>query len=297
MPRSVGNSGLSTARRAQAGRALACSLFTLAALAAAASAQPAAGPDRFRDRGPGVPTSQFGTYVGSGELLVYAFYEYTRTGAFEYKPSEVGYVGDEDYLGKLVEREALLFLSYGFSDRLAVELEGALHTTATFDRAPGDASGVPPRLEESGLGDVEGQLRWKWREESDRSPALYSFFEVVFPLQSDKVLVGTQDWEYALGFGLLRGTSRGSINARIALAYDGADSQAEIGEYAVEWLRQVSSRWRLVLALEGESDEVSAIGEAQWWLSEHAVVKLNSGFGLTRKAPDVAPEVGILLRF
>jgi hypothetical protein len=28
-----------------------------------------------------------------------------------------------------------------------------------------------------------------------------------------------------------------------------------------------------------------------------AVLKLNSGFGLTQKAPDIAPEVGVLFRF
>jgi hypothetical protein len=39
------------------------------------------------------------------------------------------------------------------------------------------------------------------------------------------------------------------------------------------------------------------IGEVQWHLGPRAFLKLNSGFGLTEKAPDVAPEVGVLISF
>jgi hypothetical protein len=31
----------------------------------------------------------------------------------------------------------------------------------------------------------------------------------------------------------------------------------------------------------------------QWQLAPSALLKLNNGFGLTSKAPDLAPEVGI----
>ena len=33
-------------------------------------------PYYLQDRGTGIPTSQFGTYVRKGELLIYPFYEY-----------------------------------------------------------------------------------------------------------------------------------------------------------------------------------------------------------------------------
>jgi hypothetical protein len=49
--------------------------------------------------------------------------------------------------------------------------------------------------------------------------------------------------------------------------------------------------------LEGESDEISLIGEAQWFFSRRGFLKLNCGFGLTEKAPDIAPEVGVVFRF
>ena len=43
--------------------------------------------------------------------------------------------------------------------------------------------------------------------------------------------------------------------------------------------------------------ELSLIGEAQMTLGAHAVLKLNCGFGLTGKAEDLAPEVGVIFSF
>lgn len=289
--------------RIDAGRLFAGPLSALVAwILALAIASPARGqetplPDYLADRGRGVATSLFGTYVEKGDFVVYPFYEYTKTTAFEYKPKELGYTGGEDYLGKLVEHEYLLYLAYGISDRVIVELEGAVYTKATFDRAANDPSDVPARLEESGLGDVETQIRWRWSEETDRRPELFSFFEVVFPFQKSEQLIGTSDWEAAFGFGVIRGYRWGTITGRVALAYDGEDNSGELGEYAFEYLKRVSPQWRLVATLEGESDELSAIGEAQWHFSDRAFLKLNCGFGISEKAPDVAPEVGLLFRF
>jgi hypothetical protein len=280
--------------------------FVLLALALAGAGLPAAAqepsaaedlPPYLADRGRGIAVSMFGTFVEPGEWLVYPFYEYTRTPNFEYHPSELGAVGGTDFMGKLFEREALLFLAYGISDRVAVELEGALYAKTTFEKAPDDPSDLPSRFSESGLGDVEGQLRWRWREETATAPELYSFFEVVLPLQKDKVLIGTQDWEGAVGLGFLRGHSWGTIGGRLAVAWDGEDGRAELGEYAVEYVKQASPGWRLYLGLEGESVEVSLVTEAQWRFHRHALLKLNCGFGLAEQSPDVAPEVGVLFRF
>src|SRR6059036_434215 len=95
-------------------------------------------PTYLRDRGTGVATSLFGTYVRRGELLFYPFYEYTKNDDQEYKPSELGFAGDHDYRGKFTEHEALIFLSYGVSENVALELESAFYTTATQHKAPGD---------------------------------------------------------------------------------------------------------------------------------------------------------------
>jgi hypothetical protein len=96
----------------------------------------------------------------------------------------------------------------------------------------------------------------------------------------------------------VRGYGWGSLNGRVAIKYDAEDGQVEAGEYAIEYLRRTSPRWRWVAALEGEDDELSLIGEAQMTLAPgRAVLKLNCGFGVTEKAPDVAPEVGVLFTF
>jgi hypothetical protein len=283
-------------------RALVTGLAFLAAIQAAraedppAPGAPAAGaqlPSYLADRGPGIPTSMFGTYVRKKEWLVYAFYEYTKTSHFEYTPEDLGLVGDQEFFGSLRERENLLFLSYGLSDRLAVELESSLHTRATLERDPTDTSG-PARLAESGLGDVQGELRWRWLDESARRPELFSYFEVGFPLQKDKVIMGTPDWEYVLGIGAIKGHSWGTLTGRLSVIYDRADGSVESGEFAVEYLKRVSHVWRLVAAVEGESDEVDLILEAQARLSPHVLLKLNSGFGITSKAADIAPEAGVL---
>jgi len=254
-------------------------------------------PPLLEDRGEGIPTSQFGTYVEDHQLLLYAFYEYTKNDDAEYKPSELGFAGDEDFLGKQTENEALIFLSYGFTDRLAIEFEAALWSSSELQKAPDDPSAMPDRIEESGLGDVESQIRWLWTRETATHPMLYSFFEVVFPFQKDKLILGTQDWETALGFGAVRGFRWGTLNGRVAAKYDAEDGQVEMGEYAIEYLRRTSPRWRWVATLEGEDDEISLIGEAQWTISPHATLKMNCGFGVSKKAEDIAPEIGVLFSF
>lgn len=280
------------------GRALAAALVAgIAAIATPVAAQDEELPAYLADRGTGISTSLFGTYVREGELLVYGFYEYTKNTFEEYKPSELGFAGSDEFAGTSVEEEHLIFLAYGFTDRLMVELEGSLYTTATLDKDPADPSDVPPRLEESGLGEIEGQIRYRWRKETERRPELFSFLEVVFPIQDDEVLIGARDWEFGAGVGIIRGYRWGTITGRLSVKHDAEDAAVEPGEYAFEYLKRVSPRWRMVATLEGEDDEVSVIGEAQWFFARHGVLKLNSGFGLTEKAPDIAPEVGVAFSF
>jgi len=274
----------------------------MALASALALAAPVAADDELapwlRDRGTGVTTSLFGTYVREGELLVYPFYEYVVNNEDEYHGSELGYNGEIDYLGKVEEHEYLLFFAYGFTENLAVELEGALYTTKTLTRAPDDTtSGMPPELTESGLGDVEGQIRYRLSKETATRPEYFVNFEVVFPLQKDKVLIGTQDWEVVAGFGAVKGFAWGTLTPRISIVYDRADGETEVGEYAIEYLKRLSPSWRWVTTLEGESDDLSAIVEAQWHFSPRAFAKFNSGFGITEKAEDFAPEIGVLFSF
>ena len=276
---------------------LAASLGLLALPALGAVGDPDAPPPYTADREGDVPTSLFGTWVSDGELLVYPFYEYTTNGEAEFTASELGFSGEQEFQAQLDENEVLIFLGYGISRHFALEFEAAVWASAELTDPTDAPSNVPERIEESGLGDVEAQLRWLWLEETASRPLLYSFFEVVFPFQEDEVLLGTQDWEYAAGFGAVRGFRFGTLNGRVALKYDAEDAGVEPGEYAIEYLKRTSPKWRWVATLEGEDDEVSLIGEAQRRLGRRAVLKLNCGFGVTEKAPELAPEIGVIFSF
>jgi hypothetical protein len=226
--------------------------------------------------------------------LVYPFFEHYRDRNFEYKPAEFGSTGEEDYRGRYHANEGLLFVAFGVGDRVAIEFEAAV-IRAAFDRSPLDRSSVPTRIEESGLGDIEGQVRWRWRRETDGGPEVFSYGEVVVPHRRNKVLVGTPGWELKYGTGLVRGFGWGTLTARAAAEYDSASSSHfDSGEYAVEYLRRLSAAWRVFAGVEGTQDEVSFIGEVQWHLNDRVFVRLNNGVGLTSKAADWAPEVGVV---
>lgn len=252
-------------------------------------------PSYLKDRGTGLPTSQFGTYIRKGETIVYPFFEYYRDHDFEYKPEEFGFAGnDTDFRGRYRAREALIFVAYGLTDNIAVEFEAAT-IKASLEKSPLDTSAMPARIEESGLGDIEGQIRWRWNKESKRRPEFFSYTELVIPHNKGKRLIGTQGVELKFGSGMIKGFKWGTMTFRAAVEYDSAsDSKVDFGEFAVEYLKRLSPNWRLYLGVEGTPDELSVIPELQWHINRRVFVKFNSGFGATSKATDWAPEVGIV---
>jgi len=252
-------------------------------------------PAYLRDRGTGVRTSLLGTYVRQGELLVYPFFEYYSDRNLEYKPSELGYGLATDFRGRYHASEGILFFGYGVTPDLALEFEGAV-ISAELQKSPSDTATVPARVRESGLGDVEGQIRWRFQRETESRPEFFTYFGTVFPLQKSKKIIGTQDWEFFFGVGLVRGFSWGTLTLRTAAEYSAR--QFDTGEYALEYLRRLSPSWRVVAAIEGNQiDEVSLLTEVQWFINQHAVIKINNGLGLTQNATDFAPEVGIMFSF
>ena len=56
-------------------------------------------PFYLKDRGPGIPTSMFGTYIEKGQIILYPFFEYYYDNNYEYKPSELVYGLDQDFFG------------------------------------------------------------------------------------------------------------------------------------------------------------------------------------------------------
>ncbi len=250
-------------------------------------------PAYLRDRGPGIPMSQFGTYVRPGELLLYPFYEYYYDHNLEYEPFDFGLGSIKEYRGRYEAHEGIFFIGYGISDRLAVEFEAAV-ISADFEKAANDTSAVPAKISASGLSDVEGQIRWRWNRESSSKPEYFSYLETVFPTGEKNSLIGTSDWEFKLGTGLVKGHSWGTITFRLAVDYSAGEKVFGVGEYAFEYLRRVSDRFRFFAMMEGSEDEIAIVPEMQWFLSRSIFLKANTGFGVTSKATDFAPEVGIM---
>jgi len=241
--------------------------------------------------------SMLGTYVRDGELLIYPFFEWYTDHNLEYKPSELGYGLNNDYRGRFRASEGILFFAYGISPDLAVEFESAV-ITAELRKSASDTATVPQRVRESGLGDVEGQIRWRVQRENEHRPEIYTFFETVFPLQRTRHIIGTQDWEFSAGFGLTRGFSWGTMTLRASAEYAREARQIDAGEYAIEYMRQFSPAWRVITAIEGSQvDEISLLTELQWRFARNAILKMNSGLGLTPNATDFAPELGIMFNF
>lgn len=254
-------------------------------------------PANLKDRGIGIPTSMFGTYIERGQLILYPFWEYYYNPDAEYKPDELGYGLDKDFRSEYRASETLIFLGYGITNRLALEVEAAA-ISAELNKAPGDPSPMPYEVEESGLGDVQTQLDFYWRPETQRGLGAFAYFETVYPFNKNKPLTGTSDFEFKLGQGVIRGFKWGTMKARAGVEYSLADNKADLGEIAVEYLKRVSNHWRALLAVEGTQDEWELFTEMQYHLiKDRIIVKFNNGFGLTSKANDWAPEYGLMFIF
>ncbi len=249
-------------------------------------------PFFLRDRGPGIPTSMFGTYIRKGEWIVYPFFEYYLDNNLEYSPNEFGFTLDQDFRGRYRASEGLVFLGYGISDRLAFEVEAAM-IHASLEKSPDDPTGMPAKLTESGLGDTQVQLDWMWSKESERRPGFFSYAEVVFPHHKTKYLIGTPELETKAGIGLIKGFRWGTITVRAAV--EQAGGVFDLGEIAVEYYRRLSRAFCVYAGFEGTQDEIEFIAEIQWWLSDTVRLKLNNGFGVTSKATGWAPEIGLMI--
>ena len=251
-------------------------------------------PYYLKDRGTGVALSMFGSYIRKRELVVYPYWEYYRDSNREYTPEEFGFAGQQDFRGRFRESEWLFFLAYGITDGLAIQAEVA-GARASLEKSPTDGSLMPPKLEASGLTTFETQLRWRWKKEDEGRPELWSYLDVGYPTNEGEPLIGTVGWEAELGVGLTRGFKWGTLTARVSGAYEGASTtKFDLGEYAVEYLKRVSPSCRLFAAVQGHGDEVSLITEAQWHLTRRVFIRFNQEVGLSSRATDWEPQLGIL---
>ena len=245
----------------------------------------------------GVPASIFATYIGRGQLLVFPFVAYSQDHDREYQPAKLGFGVIQDYRGRYRSLERQIFVGYGLTDRLAVEFEAGF-IRASLDKAPDDTSATPARIEESGVADIEGQLRLRLATESDHRPEVFSFLEVTAPSQRQKLLIGDGIWDVRPGIGLVRGFSWGTVTTRVTVEYNHDDRLWDLGEFSVEYLKRLSPSWRVNLALEGGEtgamDEWDLISGVQWHIRDVLYLKLDNAIGLSSKATDWVPQIGLV---
>lgn len=252
-------------------------------------------PSFLVDRGTGVASSMFGTYIRQGDLLIYPYWEYYLDHNREYNPQELGYGLAQDFRGRYRESEYLFFVAFGLTDFLAVQTELAA-AGASLRKSAADPSGMPSEIRESGLTSFETQLRWRWRRETAGRPEIWGYLDIVYPINRRARIVGSDGWDLEWGTGLTRGFGWGTITARASVIYESASTtHFGPGELGVEYVKRLSPAWRVFAAVQGDGgDEWSLITEAQWHLSPSVFVRFNQEIGLTSLATDWEPQLGVL---
>jgi hypothetical protein len=261
---------------------------TVAALGVLATVAPSVSAQV--DSGPGIRTSMFETFIGKHQLLVFPILATTRDHNFEYQPAAFGYGLQEDFRGHFSSREAQLFLAYGVTDWLAIELETSeIH--AHFVKSPGDTSATPATITESGIADYAGQVRVRLGQ-------IFAAVEVNPPVYRKKVLIGDSQWNVKGEIGATRGYRWGSMTFRTTVEYNRGDRHWDLGETSLEYLRPVSRTWRMLLAIEGGEnggpDEWTLVTAAGWRVRDGLYLKFANALGLFSKSTDWEPQVGVL---
>jgi hypothetical protein len=276
---------------------LATVAFVLGITATAVAQQQDSLPPHLRDRGLGVRTSEFQTFIQRHQLLLLPSFAYTRDHNREYNPLDWGYGNQTDLRGTFRSSSAQLLLAYGVTDWLAVELEGS-YVSARFTRSPLDTTATPAEIRESGLGDFAGQVRVRVARERGRRPEVWGSLEVIPANQKRKVLIGDNRTDVKGEIGLTRGFHFGTMSLKTTVEYNHGDHHWDLGETSLEYLRRLSPSWRILLAIEGGEtgamDEWVFVTAAQWRIANGCYLKLANGFGIASKSTDWEPQVGIL---
>ncbi len=255
-------------------------------------------PSYLRDRGSGIPTSLFGTFVGRGQFLVFPFYAYIRDHNREYQPAKLGFGLDQDFRGSFRSTAEVLFLGYGVTDWLTLELEAA-RISASLDKSPADPSAMPSRIHESGIGDFEAHVRLRFLSEGPRRPGFFGFLEMTPATHRRKALIAEPNWDVKPGLGLVRGFGWGTLQFRIAAEWNREAKGPDLGEVTIEYLKRLSPSFRLNLALEGgesgTNDEWTVVLGGYYRLTNALSLKLDSALGIMSKATDLEAQFGLML--
>ena len=253
-------------------------------------------PSWLRDRGDAISSSMFATYIHPGELIVFPFFEYLQDNNREYQPREFGLGPRVDFRGKFHSTAEQVFLGYGVNDWLALEFEMA-HISADFTKSPKDGF-LPPKIKQSGLTDIEAQVRARVSRENARWPEFYLYSEFVARTQRGKALISENYWDIRPGVGFIKGFGFGTLTGRINLEYNHEGKTLDLGEVSVEYLKRLSTNFRLFLAIEGgetgSMDEWATVQGFQLRLSNSLFFKFDNTLGISSKADDWVPQVGLM---
>jgi hypothetical protein len=249
------------------------------------------------DRGAGIRTSMVETYVEPGQLLMYPFAAYSWDHNFEYQPTVFGFPSEQDFRGQLRTTEAAVFIAYGVTDWLALEVEGSQLTT-TFDKAPADTFGTPARISESGFSDISGQVRLRLSHERARRPEFFASVEVLPPMHRNQSLIGDAQWDVKGEIGAAKAYRWGTMTFRTTIEYNRGDTHWDLGETSLEYLRQVSRRGRVLVAIEGGEggapDDWVLVTAGGWHVARGLDLKIATGLGLFSKSTDWESQLGLL---
>ncbi|MGI9543327.1 MAG: hypothetical protein ACR2MX_08715 [Cyclobacteriaceae bacterium] len=245
------------------------------------------------DRGNGMATSQNGVYVEKHDFVVAPFYQYSYSKDKDYVPSEFGFNSDEEFTGKSIDYDGILYVGYGINDWLMIEGRGGIVGARQY-RNKADDSGFPEMISEHAVGDVEAQVRWRYGKETEKRPEVYSYLDFVFPFDKEKTIIGTQNLEVKFGTGVIKGFSWGTISARASLQYIEGENVVETGIYAIEYLKRINNRLRIYVGIEGEQDDIGIAGDLQVFLAPWIFTRISNSFGLTPKATDYAVSFGVV---
>ena len=268
-------------------------------LPVAAAGQSSDRPAHLRDRGPGVRTSVFSTYLPPHRWLVLPSVAYTSDHNLEYRPASLGFGSQqEDLRGKFHSSEAQLFVAYGVTDWLAFEVE-ASYIDARFTKSASDTSAPPAQIAEWGVADYAAQARLRIARERGRRPEIFAALEVTPPTQRTKRLIGDGQWNVKGEIGVARGFAFGTMTFRTTVEYNRGDKHWDLGESSLEYLRQLNPAWRVFLAIEGGEngalDEWTLVTAADWRIADGWFLKVANAAGLMSKSTDWEPQIGVLL--
>lgn len=246
-----------------------------------------------QDRGAGITTSLFGTYIEKGDFIVYPFYEHYIENKNEYNPKLLGFNQDKSYTEKFSAHEELIYFGYGITEWLMVEMEASI-IQAKQRKSSLDNSNMPAVYRENGIENIEGQFRWHYWKEKQHRPELFSYLLAVLPTQGSHRLIGTQGYEFKFGTGLIKGFRFGTISTHLAIQYNTEDKNYEFGGITIEYLKRINKTFRVYAGLEGIPDATELITEIQIFPQPWMFIRLNNAFGISPEATDIAPEIGVV---